>query len=117
MVIILLGLFVGLVMGLTGAGGGIIGLPLLVFFLGISMVYAAPIALSAVAVAATLAAILGFYKGTVRYKAAMIMALAGILLSPLGVLLAHKVDNYYLMILFFNYFGLHRLQNNKRPKL
>ncbi len=100
MVIILLGLSVGLVMSLTGAGGGIIGLPLLVFFLDISMVDAAPIALSAVAVAATLAAILGFYKGTVRYKAAMIMALAGTLLSPLGVLLAHKVGNDYLMIIF-----------------
>ena len=100
MLIIILGIFVGLVMGLTGAGGGIIGLPLLVFFLNISMVDAAPIALSAVAGAATLAGILGFYKGTVRYKAAIIMAVAGTLLSPLGVLLAHKVNNHYLMIIF-----------------
>ena len=100
MTIIILGIFVGLVMGLTGAGGGIIGLPLLVFFLDISMVDAAPIALSAVTIAATLAGIIGLYKGTVRYKAVIIMTVAGSLISPLGVFLAHKIDNYYLMIIF-----------------
>ncbi|MDI1310190.1 MAG: sulfite exporter TauE/SafE family protein [Methylotenera sp.] len=99
MMIIFLGLFVGLVMGLTGAGGGIIGLPLLVFFLDMAMVDAAPIALSAVAAAATFAGILGLRKGIVRYKAAIIMAVAGSMLSPVGVLLAHKVDNQYLMFL------------------
>lgn len=99
MMVIFLGLFVGLVMGLTGAGGGIIGLPLLVFFLDISIVEAAPIALSAVAAAATLATIIGLHNGIVRYKAAIIMAVAGSLIAPLGVLIAHKVANYYLMIL------------------
>jgi uncharacterized protein len=42
-----LGLFVGLLMGLTGAGGGILFAPLLVFFLHLSIAEAALFVLSA----------------------------------------------------------------------
>lgn len=101
MILILgLGLFVGLVMGLTGAGGGIIALPLLVFFLNTSIVDATPIALVAVACSASLGAIIGLHHHTVRYKAAILMAIAGSLASPIGVLLAHKIDNHYLLAMF-----------------
>ncbi|MDI1360498.1 sulfite exporter TauE/SafE family protein [Methylotenera sp.] len=101
MILILgLGLFVGLVMGLTGAGGGIIALPLLVFLLNISIVDATPIALLAVACSASLGAIIGLHHQTVRYKAAVLMAIAGSLVSPLGVLVAHKIDNHYLLAMF-----------------
>jgi uncharacterized membrane protein YfcA len=101
MILILgLGLFVGLVMGLTGAGGGIIALPLLVFFLNTSIVDATPIALVAVASSAALGAIIGLYHQTVRYKAAILMAIAGSLVSPLGVLVAHNIDNHYLLAMF-----------------
>jgi uncharacterized membrane protein YfcA len=98
--ILALGLFVGLVMGLTGAGGGIIALPLLVFSLNTSIVEATPIALLAVACSAALGAFIGLYHQTVRYRSAILMAISGSLLSPLGVLLAHKIDNHYLMLIF-----------------
>lgn len=95
-----LGLFVGLVMGLTGAGGGIIALPLLVFFLNTSIVEATPIALVAVASSAALGAAIGLYHQDVRYRAAILMAIAGSLVSSLGVLVAQKIDNHYLLLMF-----------------
>ena len=47
-----IGLFVGSLMGLTGAGGGIISVPLLIFGLGLPLNEAAPIALASVAISA-----------------------------------------------------------------
>lgn len=94
-----LGIFVGLVMGLTGAGGGIIAAPLLVFFLNLAMVDASPIALIAVVCAASIGAIIGLYQHIVRYRAAIVMALAGAGASPLGIGLAHHLNNRVLLIL------------------
>ena len=44
----LLGMLIGAMMGLTGAGGGIFGVPALVFGLGLDIREAAPVALLAV---------------------------------------------------------------------
>ena len=84
-----LGLIVGLVLALTGAGGSILAIPLLIFSLGLSLQQAAPIALLAILVASTVGALQGLSRGTVRYKAAMLIALLGILCAPLGVIVAH----------------------------
>ena len=62
-------------MGLTGAGGGILSVPLLIFFLHLTVAQAAPIALSAVALAATVGAFLGLKSKILRYKAAGLMAI------------------------------------------
>jgi uncharacterized protein len=50
--------------------------------------------------AAALGAGLGLKAGTVRYKAALLMAGTGMLLSPFGIWLANRVDNRWLGILF-----------------
>ncbi|MGK9867820.1 sulfite exporter TauE/SafE family protein, partial [Salmonella enterica subsp. enterica] len=60
-----LGAIIGAVLALTGAGGGILAVPLLVFGLGLSMVEAAPIGLLAVGLAAGVGAVLGLRKGVV----------------------------------------------------
>ncbi len=52
-----LGVIIGAVLALTGAGGGILAVPLLVFGLGLTIVEAAPVGLLAVGLAA----------GSVRY--------------------------------------------------
>lgn len=96
----LLGFMVGLSLGLTGAGGGILAVPALVVVLGLNMVTAAPIALIAVGLAATTGALDGFRHHIVRYKAAMLMALIGSLMSPLGVWLALRLPEFWLMLLF-----------------
>lgn len=95
-----LGILVGILMGLTGAGGGILSVPLLVFFLGLPIAEAAPIALCAVALASSIGAILGLKNKILRYKAAGFMAIFGLALSPLGLWLAPQIPNAPLQILF-----------------
>ena len=95
-----LGVLVGLLMGLTGAGGGILSVPLLVFFLGLPIAEAAPIALCAVAIASAIGAILGLRNKVLRYKAAGYMAIFGLALSPIGLWLAPQIPNAPLQILF-----------------
>lgn len=95
-----LGVLVGVIMALTGAGGGILAVPLLIFGLGISVSQAAPIGLLAVGMAAALGAALGLKEGIVRYKAATLMAGTGIILAPIGVWGAHHADNRWMSLLF-----------------
>jgi len=98
--IVLLGIAVGIVLALTGAGGGILAVPLLVFATGIGVVQAAPIGLVAVGLGAGLGALLGLRAGIVRYRAALLVAVAGMLLAPLGIWIAHRIDNRALLALF-----------------
>ncbi|AZC24249.1 sulfite exporter TauE/SafE family protein [Pseudomonas sessilinigenes] len=95
-----LGAIIGAILALTGAGGGILAVPLLVFGLGLSMVEAAPIGLLAVGLAASVGAILGLRQGIVRYRAAGFVAGIGILMAPLGLWLAHRLPNLPLALLF-----------------
>jgi uncharacterized membrane protein YfcA len=96
----LLGVLVGLLMGLTGAGGGILSVPLLVFALHLTVAEAAPISLLAIALAAGVGALLGFKNKILRYKAAGFMAVFGLLLSPAGLWVAQRLPNAPLLILF-----------------
>ncbi|QWD66603.1 sulfite exporter TauE/SafE family protein [Polynucleobacter sp. MWH-Aus1W21] len=95
-----LGLIVGLLMGLTGAGGGILSVPLLVFVLHLPVAEAAPVSLSAIALSAGVGALLGLKNKILRYKAAGFMALFGLLLSPAGLWVAQKIPNAPLLMLF-----------------
>ncbi len=95
-----LGLIVGLLMGLTGAGGGILSVPLLVFVLHLPITEAAPVSLSAIALSAGVGALLGLKNKILRYKAAGFMAIFGLLLSPLGLWVAQRIPNAPLLILF-----------------
>lgn len=99
-VAIILGALVGVVMGLTGAGGGILAVPLLVFGLQLTVVQAGPIGLLAVGIAAAMGAIIGLKTGIVRYRAALLVAATGILLAPAGVWLGQRLDTRILSVLF-----------------
>jgi uncharacterized membrane protein YfcA len=99
-IVLALGLVVGVILALTGAGGGILAVPLLVFGIQMSVAEAGPIGLLAVGMAAALGAVLGLREGIVRYRAALLIAGSGMLLSPLGLWLAHRLDNRWLSVLF-----------------
>ena len=92
-----LGAVVGLILALTGAGGGILAVPLLVFGLHLSIAQAAPVGLIAVGAASAFGALLGLREGIVRYRAAALIGITGMLLAPLGVLLARLVPGPPLM--------------------
>lgn len=96
----LLGVVIGTVLGLTGAGGGIFAVPALLFGLGMDIRAAAPVALLAVGAAASLGAFQGLRQGLVRYKAACMLAAAGTVTAPLGVHLAHTIPTRWLNLLF-----------------
>jgi len=95
-----LGALVGLIIALSGAGGGILAVPLLVFGLHLGVVQAAPVSLIAVGTASTLGAILGFRERIVRYRAAMLIGGVGMLMAPLGLRLAHWLPNAPLTLAF-----------------
>lgn len=100
MIVVLLGIAIGLVMGLTGAGGGILAVPALVFALGWTLPQAAPVALVAVAGAATLGALEGLKRRLVRYRAALLMGAVGVSTAPLGLEVASKAPEHVLLVGF-----------------
>lgn len=95
-----MGAIIGAVLALTGAGGGILAVPLLVFGLGLSMVEAAPVGLLAVGLAAAVGAVLGLRQGLVRYRAALFIAMVGVVAAPFGLMLAHRLPNTPLQLVF-----------------
>jgi uncharacterized membrane protein YfcA len=96
----LLGGLVGSILGITGAGGSIIAVPLLIFGLQLSAAQAAPIALFAVAMSSVTGALIGFRQQQVRYRAASLIAITGVCAAPLGVWAASKIPNVPLTVIF-----------------
>lgn len=94
------GAVVGFILALTGAGGAVLAVPLLLFVLHLSMADAAPIALLAVGLSAALGTLIGLRTGIVRYRAAALMAAVGASFSPMGLWLAHRIPNEPLTLLF-----------------
>jgi uncharacterized protein len=94
-----LGLLVGFILALSGAGGAIFAIPLLMFGLQLNLTQAAPIALLAVMSAASIGAIQGLNNGIVRYKTAFVIAAFGIAFAPFGVWLAKRAPTHYLSLI------------------
>ena len=95
-----LGALVGLILALTGAGGGILAVPALTLGLGWSMTQASPIALLTVASAASIGMMSGLLKGYVRIRAALLIAGTGIMTAPVGQHWAHVLPERWLTGLF-----------------
>jgi uncharacterized protein len=96
---VLLGTIIGLVLAVTGAGGASLAIPLLVLFLNITVIEAAPIALLTAFLASSVGAIQGLLLGTVRYKTALLIAMVGILIAPIGVKAASYTSNQVLSVI------------------
>jgi uncharacterized membrane protein YfcA len=61
---------------------------------------AAPVGLIAVGAASAFGAVLGLREGLVRYRAAALIGITGMLLAPVGVRLARSIPNQPLMVAF-----------------
>ncbi len=101
----LLGVTTGLLLGLTGAGGGIVAAPLLMLVLHQSVSAAAPISLLSITMAALVGTIMGLRSGQVRYRAALLLSAAGLLFSPLGIYASHVIPNTPLLLFFAGVLG------------
>lgn len=97
MIAALLGAVVGLMMGLTGAGS-VLAVPLMMWALGWSQAQAVPAALVAVCVSACIVTAITFDVRQVRYKAAMLMALAGVPAISAGLAVAHSLPEIVLNV-------------------
>lgn len=95
-----LGFGTGIILALTGAGGTILAVPLLMLGLNLTVVEAAPIGLLAVSLAAGIGASIALIQGKVRYRAAGYLAIIGSIASPLGIMIAQHLPNVLLTALF-----------------
>lgn len=88
-ILVLIGLFSGMLSGLVGVGGGIIVVPALVFFLGFSQHQAQGTSLGLLLLPVGILAVLNYYKqGYIDIKVIAIMSIAFVLGGWLGSKLA-----------------------------
>ncbi|MCM0610718.1 MAG: sulfite exporter TauE/SafE family protein [Ideonella sp. WA131b] len=112
-----LGSVAGLLMALTGAGGGALGVPLLVLVMQLSVQQASAMSLVAVGLAGGVGALLGLRDRLLRYRAALMLGAAGMLVAPLGVALAQRLTQPVLLGVFaaFMLFTAKRMWHRADP--
>lgn len=94
-----IGLVTGFALSVSGAGGTIIALPLLMFALNLPLQSIAPMVLLTITLSAGLGTWLAWRRGLVRYKSAMLMAGFGIASAPLGTIASHHLPQLVLQLL------------------
>lgn len=98
--LILEGLAIGGLLGLTGAGGGILAVPALMASQGWTVAQAAPVGLLAVTLSALVGTFEGLFKKIVRYRAALWIALISIPSARYGVHLGGIISPVWLTLAF-----------------
>jgi hypothetical protein len=97
---LLSGLVVGLSLGLTGGGGSIFAVPLLIYVLGVEPRTAIGLSLSAVGVTAGFGAVLRFRSGEIEWLPGLVFAIGGMLFAPLGTRIGHLLAPVFLLSVF-----------------
>ncbi len=97
---ILFGSFVGFALGLTGGGGGIFAVPLLVYGLAIAPREAVAISLASVGGTALFGAVPRMVRGEVELRTGLLFAVSGMLGAPLGSYLSTLVPGNVLLVMF-----------------
>ncbi len=96
-----IGLAAGILSGLVGVGGGIIMVPLFIFFLGYTQHNAQGMSLAVMLPPVTLLAVLNYHKaGAIEWKYALIVSLIFVIGGFLGSKLALKIDQHLLKKIF-----------------
>jgi uncharacterized membrane protein YfcA len=94
------GSLVGLSLGLTGGGGAIFAVPLLVYWIGVDPRTAVSISLVTVAATALVGAVERWWYGQVEVRTGLLFAAAGMLTTPAGGWLGGQVSPQTLMAAF-----------------
>ena len=111
-IILLIGLFAGILSGLVGVGGGLIIVPALIFFLGFNQHQAQGTSLGLLLLPVGILAVINYYqKGNVDLKVIGIMSVAFIIGGYLGSKLALRlpadtVKKIFAVFLFYTAFKL-----------
>jgi uncharacterized protein len=97
---ILFGVIVGLTLGLTGGGGSIFALPLLVYGLGMPPQEAITLSLATVTLVALTGTVAASRSGLIEFRIGLIFAVTGLLIAPLGVMAANQLEDRVLLTVF-----------------
>ncbi|NNC54386.1 MAG: sulfite exporter TauE/SafE family protein, partial [Pseudomonadales bacterium] len=94
------GIAVGLSLGLTGSGGSLFAIPLLLYVLHMDMQAAVPISLLVVGLTALSGAIATLRTGLLHLKPTLVFGAAGIVAAPLGLKLGAITPDIYREVAF-----------------
>jgi hypothetical protein len=97
---LLVGIIIGLVLGLTGAGGSVFAVPLLIWVVGLEPTQAIGISLGAVAAGALFGVLARIRSGEIQWLPAVVYATLGALATPAGTWLNRRIDEQWLMLGF-----------------
>ncbi|MFN4943824.1 MAG: sulfite exporter TauE/SafE family protein [Akkermansiaceae bacterium] len=91
---------IGISLGLTGAGGSILTVPVLVYLVGLPPTEAVGVSLCIVAIAAAVGAVQRWKCNEIHLKAALMFGGAGMVGAAIGAKFTHVVDEKLLMVFF-----------------
>lgn len=94
------GMLVGFALGLTGGGGGVFAVPLLVYGLGVPPREAVGISLAAVGGTALSGLIPRIRQGDVEIRTGLMFAISGMFGAPVGSYLSRFLPEQVLLVLF-----------------
>ena len=94
------GMIVGFSLGLTGGGGSIFAVPLLVYGLGVRPREAVGVSLAAVGATALAGGLRRLLRDEVEVRTGLVFAAAGMLGAPVGAWLGSRVPENVLLMLF-----------------
>jgi uncharacterized membrane protein YfcA len=97
---LMFGTIIGLALGLTGGGGAIFAVPLLVYGLAVDPHEAVGISLAAVGVTAAVGAVERLRRGEVEVRTGLLFAAAGIVGAPIGSWVNRLLPAAWLMLAF-----------------
>ncbi|QDU82580.1 Sulfite exporter TauE/SafE [Polystyrenella longa] len=97
---ILFGCLVGLALGLTGGGGGVFAVPLLVYGLAVAPREAVGISLASVGGTALAGVVPRLWRGEVELRTGLLFAVAGMIGAPIGSYLSTLFPEKMLLVMF-----------------
>lgn len=97
---LILGSIVGLSLGLTGGGGGIFALPLLMFGLGVPAREAVGVSLLTVGATSLIGLFQRAWRGMVEFPTGLLFAMTGMIGAPVGSWLADRIPEGIVLGLF-----------------
>ena len=92
LLLLAIGLLIGAVLGLTGAGGSVIAVPLLLVLLNLDPVSATGLALGVVAVSSLYGSVQRIRQREILWIPAILFGVSGAIFAPMGRLLATQVS-------------------------
>lgn len=100
MLLFLSGAVVGISLGLTGGGGSIFAVPLLVYVIGLELRRAVAVSLAVVGLAALYGAIIQVRRGNVMWRAGAVLGGGGIIGAPVGAAMGRGLPEDVGLYLF-----------------